>query len=175
MPPDDAGPRQIRQYLVDHFMSKHDTTLEFAQKTADLWQLGRGSDFRLITMYSTEVAMKKYTVIFGDAVAPYLLRSVREDCWNQWRASTLGTISLWTIITCITISFVCGIWTLRSDRFAKVAYAFKNSCLPIGPPILICAYLEHGHSPAFPVLCWLLGIYGTFAEVVSFLIVKGYM
>lgn len=166
---DDAGPRQVRQYLVDHLMSKHDTSLEFAKNTADLWHLGRGVDFRKATVAAYIEAGKKYDAIFGHNITPYLLRSVREDCYNQWRASSLGTRSFWTIIACVTISFLLFLWTFSQARFAKnpILYLFRNACWPIGPPILVCAYLETGHSFVFPILLWLLGIYGTLAGLLS--------
>ncbi|KAJ5093743.1 hypothetical protein N7456_009604 [Penicillium angulare] len=172
-PPDDAGPRQVRRYIVDHLMSKHDSSLEFAQKTADLWRLGRGWDFRKATLDKFDDAVKTYSTIFGNAAAPFVLRSVREDCWNDWRASTLGIISLRTAIACFTISVLLFFWTCTSGRFAKtrIIYMFRNACWPIGPPILICAYLEHGRSPSYPVLLWLIGFYGTFAAFFSTVII----
>ncbi|KAJ5290883.1 hypothetical protein N7478_000134 [Penicillium angulare] len=166
-PPDDAGPRQVRQYIVDHLMSKHDTTLEFAQKAADLWPLGRGRDFRKATMTVWENAVKAYSPIFGDAAAPYVLQSVREDCWNNWRASPLGIMNLRAIIACFTLSVLFFIWTRTSARFAKdpIPYIFRNTCWPIGPPLLICAYLEHGHSTGLPVFFWIVGFFGTFMAI----------
>ncbi|KAJ5650479.1 uncharacterized protein N7484_004202 [Penicillium longicatenatum] len=154
-PPDDAGPRQIRQYLTNHLMTKHDTTTEFAEQIASLWQIGRGVDFR-----QTSINIHSFSKIFGETVSPALQRSVHDECWNQWRASQLGTLSLWLmIISLITAALVF----VRTARQPSMQWddVLRRTCWPLGPPVLLCGALEYGYSLLYPVYCFTMGSIAT--------------
>jgi hypothetical protein len=81
-----AGPNQVRAYLADLLIHKHDASSESAKSIADLWQLGRGRDLR-------QANITNFINIFGEPAGLYLYRSVREDFQAEWRASILGIIN----------------------------------------------------------------------------------
>lgn len=154
-PPDEAGPRQIRQYLINHLITKHDTTPEFADHVASLWQLGRGVDFR-----ETVIKTDRFSRIFGKTVGPALQRSVQEECWNQWRASQLGTLSWWLMIISLITAILVFIRTARRPSM-KLIDVFCFTCWPLGPSVILCGVLEYGYSLAYPVYCLILGFFAT--------------
>ncbi|KAJ5537304.1 hypothetical protein N7513_010490 [Penicillium frequentans] len=163
-PPDDAGPRQVRQYLVNHLITKHDTTAEFADRIASLWQLGRGVDFR-----ETAIRTHRFSKIFGATVGPALQRSVQEECWNQWRTSQLGTLSWWLMIISIVMAVLVSIRTARQPSM-KVIDVLIWTCWTLGPPIFLCGVLEYGYSLAYPIYCLILGVTATAVGFCSWMI-----
>jgi len=78
-----AGPREVREYLANILVTRHDATRAFAEETASLWDLGRGIDLR-------HASKRDFIRIFGDKVGPYLFHTVREDILEQWRGSAVG-------------------------------------------------------------------------------------
>lgn len=91
----EAGPKQVRTYLGNLLIYKHDVAPGPARSTAELWQLGRGYDLR-------EANRTDFTHIFGEPDGRYLYRSVAEDLYAEWRAlprgsSTTGCSRLWAL------------------------------------------------------------------------------
>lgn len=75
-----AGPQEIRDYIFQVIVSKHDALPDFASKIASHWQLGRGSDFR-------DAQSDEFEKIFGVNPGLCIFRSVREDEDNGWYES----------------------------------------------------------------------------------------
>ncbi|KAJ6095907.1 hypothetical protein N7486_006653 [Penicillium sp. IBT 16267x] len=107
-------PVQSANTLINHLTTKHDATPEFAERIASLWHLGRGVDFR-----GTVIQTYRFSNIFGETVGPAVQRSVQEECWNQWRASQLGTLSLCGLMFCVVLAgrldrrfWYVGFWSL---------------------------------------------------------------
>jgi hypothetical protein len=75
-----AGPNQVRAYLADLLIYKHDASSESAKSISDLWQLGQGRDLR-------QANMTNFIDIFGEPAGRYLYRTVTEDFQVEWRAS----------------------------------------------------------------------------------------
>lgn len=86
LPPRSAGPNAVRAYLTQILISKHDTTSEFAHKTANLWHLGRGAELR-------DSPPKVFRKLFGDYTGWVIYRIVYEDKLQEWKGSVVGLIS----------------------------------------------------------------------------------
>lgn len=94
-----AGPRQVRSYLADLLVRKHDVSSESAQSIADRWQLGLGRDLR-------QASREEFIEVFGRPVGPYLFHSVEDDLYAEWRASSSGIINYWALgIACVAAIF----------------------------------------------------------------------
>lgn len=141
-----AGPNQVRAYLTDRLICKHDASSEYAKSIADLWQLGQGRDLR-------QANVTNFVDIFGEPAGRYLYRTVTEDFQAEWRASTLGMISFWTSsIACVAAAFfLIRAARVRSDVQVSRSLALVAFC---GPVIFIVGILEclHWGSPFYSIM-----------------------
>lgn len=163
-PPPNAGPSQIRDYLVQILTLKHDTTTDFAQQIADLWQLGRGVDFRQATLDSTDEAFRR---VFGDATGPFLYQSAREDCIAQWRASPAGTLNHWALVGFPVLGVFLLIRAWRQPSEDRVQRALGDAFWAFGPPLLISGFFEINYSAAVSGVAMGFGLFATMLAVVS--------
>lgn len=159
-PPDDAGPRLIRQYLFDHLKSKHDTSPNVAKEISDKWRIGRGIDFRE-TVVSMQTIPDKFSGVFGPGIGPVLQRSVQEDLMEVWYASSFG---IWfkriALATAIIVPLLF-IWeSTRSFRKYPLLTAAAKSGMVFGLPMAICSFLAWNYTPRLAILCLILAVLG---------------
>lgn len=164
--PQDGRPKQVRAYLAEVLIEKHDVAPEDAHSTADLWKLGRGSD-----LYNC--SKQDFAQIFGKDVGPFLYTSVGEDKYADWRASRSGIINYWAIV------LACGasvIFLRQVCYFEWNAQAKKNTgcaSLACGLPLMICGIRElsvRESSLALAVLGGLVLIIVGISFIVNFLV-----
>lgn len=86
LPPGSAGPNEVRAYITQILISKHDAALDVAQQIANQWQFGRPNDLR-------RAGMKLFNQVFGTEVGTSLFRTVQEDIEAEWRGSTAGLVN----------------------------------------------------------------------------------
>ncbi|KAJ5173333.1 hypothetical protein N7492_005926 [Penicillium capsulatum] len=142
-PPPDAGPAQVRAYLVDVLLLYHDTSLEFAQQIADLWHLGRGVDLRQAASLH---AKDTFTHIFGDAVGPFLERSVREQLVLDWRTSMPGVLVYWGLIGLPVLGVLLLLRAWKQPTSDKMGAALGPVFWALGPPLCLCGILGHNYT-----------------------------
>lgn len=137
-PHPDAGPAQVRAYLVDILVFYHDASVEFAQQTADLWHLGRGVDLRQAALSSTH---DTFADVFGDAVGPFLHNSVREQFLLDWRTSMPGILVYWGLIGLPLLGALLLIraWYQPNIR-PRIRTLYQAGWL-LGPPLWACGCL----------------------------------
>ncbi|KAJ5105765.1 hypothetical protein NUU61_003112 [Penicillium alfredii] len=143
-PPADAGPNQVREYLTQILILKHDIYKDEAKATANLWQIGRGVDLAKATEAS-------FSRLFGEAVGPFLYTSVHEDVVADWRASTAGQINLCVLYAIPVIGTLFLIRAYRQTSTERTVMAMGEACWAFGPLLLVCEALEPSH-PYKPVL-----------------------
>lgn len=157
-----TGPNQVRAYLADLLVRRHDVNPESAQSTADRWQLGLGRDLR----NANEV---DFIRIFGKPVGPYLYRSVDDDLYAEWRVSISGIFNYWALrIACVaTIFFAAHARYSQTTREAEQNWKCAAFC---GPIIMIGAIREcmHNANFIFILLSVLGGIMTFFAFIILF-------
>lgn len=83
--PGSAGPSDVRAYITDILISKHDAALGVAQQIANQWQLGRPNDLR-------HAGVNIFREVCGK-VGTFLYRTVQEDMQAEWHASTAGFVN----------------------------------------------------------------------------------
>lgn len=152
-----AGPNAVRAYLSDILIHKHDLPAEPAQSTAALWQLGRGDDLR--TANSTD-----FIRIFGDPDGWFLYRSVVEDLYAEWRASTAGIINWWMLAV---VGVAVVVFIVQACRASEDGRSWRKltHALFCAPVILVGAVLELMHSLhfVFILVATLSGIISVFS------------
>ncbi|KAJ5976496.1 hypothetical protein N7481_010203 [Penicillium waksmanii] len=157
-----AGPNQVRAYLADLLIYKHDASSQSAKSISDLWQLGQGHDLR-------QANMTNFIDIFGEPAGRYLYRTVTEDFQVEWRASTLGMISFWTSsIACVAaVFFVIRAACVRSDVQVNRSLSLAAFC---GPVMLIIGILEclHWGSTFYSIMTWVGFLMTPLAVVAAF-------
>lgn len=84
-PDKSASPNQIRSFLAQLLVTKHDMSADEAQAVAESWKMGRGSHF-LEANYDT------FKRVFGEAIGPYLYRTVWDMDDELWRQTTAATV-----------------------------------------------------------------------------------
>lgn len=137
-PQPDAGPAQVRAYLVDILVFHHDASAESAQQIADLWHLGRGVDLRQAALSFTH---DTFADIFGGAVGPFLYNSVREQFLLEWRTSMPGSLVYWSLIGLPLLGALLLIraWS-QPNRRQRVRTLYQAGWV-LGPPLWICGCL----------------------------------
>ena len=173
-PPDDAGPRLIRQYLYDHLISKHDTSPNVAKEISDKWQIGRGIDFR-------EIVAQKHTVpdrflgVFGSGIGPFLRRSVQEDLMELWYASSTGILFKRMIFATAIIVPLLFIWeSTRSFRKYPLLTAAAKAGGLFGLSMTICTLLSWNYTTRLAILCLILMVVGLSVSLFSMLTMNIY-
>ncbi|KAJ5594939.1 uncharacterized protein N7459_001147 [Penicillium hispanicum] len=161
-PPPNAGPSQIRDYLVRILTLKHDTTTNLAQQIADLWQLGRGVDFRQATLDYTDESFRR---VFGDATGPFLYQSAREDCIAQWRASTAGTLNRWALVGFPVLGVFLFIRAWHQPSGDRAQRALGDAWWALGPPLLISGFFEVDYSAVVSGVAMGIGLFATMCAV----------
>ncbi|RAH77839.1 hypothetical protein BO86DRAFT_403261 [Aspergillus japonicus CBS 114.51] len=68
---DSATADEVRTYIIQALVTKHDVTVDLATKQAANWDIGRGSELRAATI--------DHQRVFGDNVGLCLHRAIRED------------------------------------------------------------------------------------------------
>lgn len=156
-PPAHAGPKQVRAYVAQLLISRHDSDVDFAKRTADLWQLGRGVDFRSAARLVTD---KQFRDTFGDTVGPFLYGSVREEFVAEYRASMIGTLSSWTMTITPVIAVLLLIRAARQPSQERVIKALLQTGVAVGPSLLVCAIIERTYlsSTAPGVVLFVVGL-----------------
>ncbi|KAJ5825705.1 hypothetical protein N7474_002843 [Penicillium riverlandense] len=131
----DAGPSEVRAYLVNILVHRYDASAEYAQSIADLWQLGRGSH-----LHNADI--RSFNQIFGKPVGGYLHETVINDLYAEWRTSISGIINFWAmIIACVAaIFFLIRAWYSHSATQTRKNAALVS--LLCGPILMIGANRE---------------------------------
>lgn len=80
-----ATPEEVRIYIAQTLISKHNAGDDFAEYTARSWRLGRGSELH-------DVKLEYFQEIFGVEVGLCLFQSVSEDRDDAWKQSVVGVI-----------------------------------------------------------------------------------
>lgn len=80
-----ASPEEVRIYIMQALISKHTASHEFAEETARLWRLGRGSELH-------DAKLGYFQQLFGVEVGLCLFRSVCEDRQDAWAQSPIGRL-----------------------------------------------------------------------------------
>lgn len=166
-PQPDAGPAQVRAYLVDVLTLRHDTSTESAQKIADLWHLGRGVDLRqaTLTLSSTQ---DTFTAIFGDAVGPFLHRSVREQLRSEWRASMPGFLIYWGLIGLPVLGALLLIRAWRQPTRRQQFRSLFHAGWVFGPPLWVFGFFGMQYTDLAPMGI-VLGTMGFFLLFVAYI------
>lgn len=141
-PPPDAGPKQVRAYVVQLLTTQHDVDLDFAETTADLWQLGRGVDFRSAANIGTDL---RFRDVFGDSVGPFLYNTAREAFIAEYRCSSLGIITSWALNATFVIGLLFVIRAFRQPSSEERIQAFIEAGLIAGIPTCIIGVIELFH------------------------------
>lgn len=76
-----ATPKQVRAYLTQALIAKHDVPPDQAKELASRWEYGRGSD-----LHNARVPFLKE--ILGDSLGPYFMGTLQDDLFREWRQST---------------------------------------------------------------------------------------
>lgn len=155
----EAGPKQVRTYLGNLLIYKHDVAPGPARSTAELWQLGRGYDLR-------EANRTDFTHIFGEPDGRYLYRSVAEDLYAEWRASTAGILNYWmlAIVGIAVVILLVQACRSRSDRRTIRKLTHALFCAPV---IMVGAIRECMHK--FNVIFMMIGMLSGIMTFFTFL------
>ena len=141
-PPADAGPKQVRAYVVQLLTTQHDADLDFAETTADLWKLGRGVDFRSAANIGTDL---RFRHVFGDSVGPFLYNTAREAFIADYRCSSLGIITSWAVNATFVIGLLFVIRAFRQPSSEERTQAFIEAGLIAGIPTCILGVVDIFH------------------------------
>jgi hypothetical protein len=154
LPCADAGPSQVRAYLVNILVHKYEASSEFAQTIADLWQLGRGSDLR-------HANGREFNQIFGKPVGRYLHETVIDDLYAEWRTSSSGITNLWAMVIAgvTAVFFLVQAYYSRSATQARKKVAFAS--LLCGPILVISGSREVMRFDSSVVLVVMAGFFLT--------------
>lgn len=87
-----AGPKEVRAYIAHLLKTKHDVDDDLAAELANRWPMGRGGDFR-------DASWQQFNKVFGEAVGPFLYRTVRNEESEEWKHTTVGIAHYCKIIT----------------------------------------------------------------------------
>jgi hypothetical protein len=135
-----ATPSQVRAYLIDVLVKKHDSSLADAESIVQSWTYGRGYDLLQASEYTFET-------FFGN-VGSALYQSVTEDIIFDWRSSLLGSLNI-LMLFCLPV--VAIILLFRLYRHTRTA-SFKTGSLPLerllwvsGPIVIYCTAQEMAH------------------------------
>lgn len=85
-PSSTATPNEVRAYLVQVLIIKHNATADYANKVAKKWGLGRGLDLR-------RMRRSDFQNWFGHADGYYLFDSVQEDIRSNPNKTPFGFIA----------------------------------------------------------------------------------
>ncbi|KAE8152062.1 hypothetical protein BDV25DRAFT_138225 [Aspergillus avenaceus] len=132
-PPTTAGPNAVREYLAGLLVAKHDTSLDFAQEIASHWQLGRPNDLR-------QASAKHFTKTFGEAVGPYLHRTVQEQIREEWYGSTAARVDHWALIASFIVTLFFIVRAFRGTDSKKIFSSVQHAGLTCGLPITFVGY-----------------------------------
>lgn len=80
-----ASPEEVRIYITQALISKHNASHEFAEETARLWRLGRGSELH-------DAELGYFQQLFGVEAGLLIFRSVCEDRQDAWARSPIGRL-----------------------------------------------------------------------------------
>ena len=141
-PSPQARPREVRAYLANILIQKHDVNPEAAESMIDRWQLGRGRDLRQANSID-------FVNLFGKQVGWYLYRSFQEDLNAEWRSSTSGIITYYALrISCVTPFFFLARarYSLPDRQQAEDNLLYALFC---GPIIMIASIRELNHNAEF--------------------------
>lgn len=150
-PSSKAKPKQVRAYLANILIHKHDVSPEAAEIMVNRWQLGLGRDLRQATE-------NDFVKLFGKTVGLYLYRSVEDDLYAAWRSSTEGTINYYALGTaCVAAIFFLACARCSFPDRQQVA-KYMRCALFCGPIILIGSVREVAHwNNAFFIALLLVG------------------
>ncbi|KAJ3491220.1 hypothetical protein NLG97_g5629 [Lecanicillium saksenae] len=92
LPHGSASVSELREFFIQTLVEKHNTTLEYAQRTALKWHLGKGWIFR-------SLPLKRFSEIFSDDIGPHLACAVSgalsreskvqsDNIWADWMKTT---------------------------------------------------------------------------------------
>lgn len=134
------GPSQIRTYLVNVLIMKHDVLPAYAKSVATRWSYGREQHLR-------ELSREDFQRFFGN-IGYYLYDSVSEDMASAWHSTPAGALNL--LLMC-GMPILAIILLFRLYRHAQRASVLSGS-LPFerllwvsGPILLICNAQEAAH------------------------------
>jgi hypothetical protein len=150
-PPPEAGPKQVRAYVVQLLTTRHDVDLDFAQSTADLWKLGRGVDFRSAAKTNSALSFMN---VFGDSVGPFLHRTAREEFIADYRGSFTGTATSWALNATLVLGLLLVIRTISQPSSEKKTKAFFEACLIAGMSAFIVGVIDFCHIITGVALAW---------------------
>ncbi len=80
-----ATPKQVREYLMQTLIANHDVPASQARELSLRWEYGRGSDLR-------DANVSLMDELFGASLGRYLLNSVHDDEYREWRQSTAAVV-----------------------------------------------------------------------------------
>ncbi|KAJ5125685.1 hypothetical protein N7448_005003 [Penicillium atrosanguineum] len=140
-PPPDAGPKQVRAYVVQLLTTRHDADLDFAESIADLWQLGRGVDFRSAINIGAVLDVQN---VFGDSVGPFLYRSAREEFIADYRCSLTGLATSWALKAALVLGLLLVVRGIRQPSEKKVQ-AFIEAGFVVGISAFIIGLIDMFH------------------------------
>lgn len=163
------GPSQIRTYLMNVLILRHDLSPADANSVASSWRFGREHDLR-------EASQKKFQNIFGD-IGFYLYNSVSEDMASAWHSTHAGALNLLLLygmpILAMILLFRLYLHTQRAS-LASGTLHLERLLWVSGPILLICNAQEAAHhtklsGECFELIGALLSAFGFFAMVSRFI------
>ena len=80
-----ATHEEVRIYIAQTLISKHNAGHDFAEDTARSWRLGRGSELH-------DAKLEYFQEIFGVDAGLCLFQNVCEDRDDAWKQSGIGVI-----------------------------------------------------------------------------------
>jgi len=104
IPPLNAPPSVVRQYLEASLLERFELDPEEAASTAALWRLGDGEELRLEGFYHLQNGQRRRISPgfdkFGTELGPRLEKYVRGQLFKEWQSSSSGKFtgsksSLW--------------------------------------------------------------------------------
>ncbi|TQV95582.1 hypothetical protein V2A60_000765 [Cordyceps javanica] len=110
LPPGTASVNEVRQYIIDTLVVKHNTTSEYARSVALRWHLGRG-------FFLHNIPLARFSEIFGNDVGPHLAINVMgakqrqasqksDKMWAAWADTVAARNAKVICITGLFASFV---------------------------------------------------------------------
>jgi hypothetical protein len=134
------GPSQIRTYLANVLIMKHNVSATYAKSTVSRWSHGREQHLR-------ELSREDFQRFFGN-IGFYLYDSVSEDTATAWHSTPAGALNL--LLMC-GMPILAIILLSRLYRHTQRA-SFRSGSLPFerllwvsGPILLICNAQEAAH------------------------------
>lgn len=131
IPPERASASQVRAYLRNTLICKHELPPEEAEHLASLWPPAGGKHLR-------KMARRGLQQLFGK-MGDYILESIQEDLEEEWRDSLVGRVVSGmfflssSLLLVISVIFgICGLGASNTNRISNYTHIPRfNNLFPL--------------------------------------------